>query len=122
MKTTDSIQDFYNYVDELRLRFPVAAISQATGFDKSNVSKVLSRKLEPSTAFLQAVFGHSLWYEDGIYRTPWLHPLFAGKTLELKEKGLLIIQQPSEFNEITPIGRGNGSWVEHLADLWRVVA
>lgn len=74
------------------------------------------------TAFIQAVFGPSLWYESGIFRTPWVHPLFSHKVVELKEKGLLEIQQPTSFSGITPERSPTGNWFEHLTDLWRVVA
>lgn len=56
MKTLTIIEKFYEDVDRLGLRFPVAAISEATGFNKSNVSKVLSRKIEPSNAFLKKFY------------------------------------------------------------------
>jgi hypothetical protein len=50
------IEQFYKDVKALDLKFPVAAISEATGQSKSNVSKYLSRKLEPSESFLKAFY------------------------------------------------------------------
>lgn len=56
------IDKFYNDVESLGLKFPVAAISEQTGFSKGNVSVYLSRKKQPSESFLKkfyAVFGKS---------------------------------------------------------------
>lgn len=46
--------------------------------------------------FLRLVFNYSLTYSGGVYTTPWLHPLFIHNALILKEKGLLIVEQPSD--------------------------
>lgn len=50
------IDKFYKDVEKLDLKFPVAVISEETGHSKANVSKYLSRKLEPSAAFLSAFY------------------------------------------------------------------
>lgn len=54
--TTDRVERFYKDVDTLRLKFPVAEISRATGQSKGNVSKYLSQTLEPSNAFLDRFY------------------------------------------------------------------
>lgn len=54
--TTDRIERFYKDVGTLRLKFPVAEISRATGQSKGNVSKYLSQTLEPSNAFLDRFY------------------------------------------------------------------
>lgn len=46
-------------------------------------------------SFIQVVFDNQLYYQDSIYRTPYIHPLFASKALILKEKRLLELEQPS---------------------------
>lgn len=119
--------------DEARLQQQITELNSTSGDYYSVLNSLLPKLastaevfdtllLVRKTAFIQAVFGTSLWYEDGMFRTPWLHPLFADKQLELKEKGLLIIQQPTSFSGDTPGRRVNGSLFEHLTDLLRVVA
>jgi transcriptional regulator with XRE-family HTH domain len=54
MVKRSDIDKFYEDVKSLDLRFPVAAISRATGQSKANVSKYISGKLEPSETFLKA--------------------------------------------------------------------
>lgn len=49
--TKQTVEQFYKDVESLGLKFPVAAISKATGFSKGNVSEYLSGK-EPSKNFL----------------------------------------------------------------------
>lgn len=56
MVTASEITRFYEYVAGLGLKFPVAAISKATGFSKGNVSQYLSKTLEPSENFMNAVY------------------------------------------------------------------
>lgn len=56
MLTRDKIERFYEDVKRLGIKKPVAAISRATGDDKSNVSKYLSRKMEPSEEFLDRFY------------------------------------------------------------------
>ena len=51
------------------------------------------------SAFGRVAFNNSLFYENGIYRTPYLHPIFASKRLLLKEKKLLEVEQLVEKNE-----------------------
>lgn len=56
MVTKDKIDRFYKDVDDLGLKFPVAAISKATGFVKGNVSDYLNKKKEPSENFLNSFY------------------------------------------------------------------
>lgn len=56
MLKKEDIDRFYEDVKALGLKFPGAAIAEATGHSKSNVSKYLNRKLEPSEAFLNAFY------------------------------------------------------------------
>lgn len=56
MLTQEKIDKFYKDVENLGLKKPVAAIMRATGDDKSNVSKYLSKKLEPSEEFIKRFY------------------------------------------------------------------
>jgi len=56
MLTKGQIDQFYRDVENLRLKFPVASITEATGMSKGNVSKYLSGKLSPSESFLQLFY------------------------------------------------------------------
>lgn len=42
------------------------------------------------------VFDNSLSHDGKTYRTRTLHPMFANNELILKEKGLLVVEQPSD--------------------------
>lgn len=51
--------------------------------------------LETKQEFTRLVFDNQLYYQDSIYRTTFLLSPFTPKAMELKEKGLLIYQQPN---------------------------
>lgn len=53
---------------------------------------------------LNKVFDRKLYYFQGVYRTPWIMPLFAHNSLILKEKNLLDIQKKGDF--MTKIASG----------------
>lgn len=55
-----------------------------------------SADLLQKQSFLKGVFNSQLTYSEGVYRTPYLLPLFSHNALILKEKRLLIIEQPLE--------------------------
>lgn len=50
------ITKFYEDLESLKLKFPVAALVEATNYSKSSVSKVVSKKLEPSEDFISAFY------------------------------------------------------------------
>lgn len=50
------IDAFYEDVEAIGLKFPVAAIAASTGESKGNVSKILGRKLDPSESFLKRFY------------------------------------------------------------------
>jgi site-specific DNA recombinase len=54
-------------------------------------------------AFIRTVFDNKLYYQDGIYRTPYILPLFSSKALLLNEKRLLLLEQPSNFSVNLPL-------------------
>ncbi len=105
--------------DEQRMQMQVAELSQ-TGKDYYNVMNdllpMLTRVNElflkwptyKQQAFLKLVFGSNLYYKDKIYRTPYIHPLFSHNLLVLKEKKLLLVEQPDDFGSITPVSSPYG--------------
>jgi len=56
MITKKDIQDFYEHITELGLKFPVAAISTATGYSKGQVSEILNLKQDPTENFLKMFY------------------------------------------------------------------
>lgn len=50
--------------------------------------------VEQQQQFMGLVFENSLHYQDGMFRTPFLHPIFSHNELVLKEKGLLLVGKP----------------------------
>lgn len=64
-------------------------------FNKADISE--------KQAFIRLVFNNELYYQDGVYRTPYLLPLFQLKTATLQEKGLLIYEQPRESLREIPL-------------------
>ena len=59
-------------------------------------------------AFVRIVFDSSLTYSDGTYRTQYLMPLFVPQALILKEKGLLLIEQPLSISGQDPTSSETG--------------
>lgn len=58
-----------------------------------NIADVNGKK-----SFIDMVFNNKLYYQDGIYRTPYIHSTFSSKAALVKEKGLLILEQPLQFS------------------------
>lgn len=56
MLTKNDISKFYEYVDALGLKFPVAEIATRTGYSKGNISEVLSKSKEPSENFIKKFY------------------------------------------------------------------
>src|SRR5690606_3901591 len=76
-----------------------------------------SADIHKKQAFIRLVFDSRLFYTDGIYRTPYILPIFADKALILKEKRLLEIQQPLENSGENPVSAPNTLSIEHLPQL-----
>lgn len=72
---------------------------------------------EKKHQFINLVFDNSLTYENGVYRTPFLHKIFSHNLKRLKEKGLLILVAPVRELGETPIGTRDGRPVEPESDL-----
>lgn len=56
MLTKADIDKFYKDLDSLDVKFPVAVISEKTGYNKGNVSQIINRKLSPSENFIEAFY------------------------------------------------------------------
>jgi hypothetical protein len=54
-------------------------------------------------SFINLVFDNQLSYKKGVYRTLFLNPLFQSKAALVKEKGLLVLEQPLDFSGKTPV-------------------
>lgn len=72
--------------------------------------------------FVNMAFGYGLTYQDGVYRTPFLHPLFAHNELILKEKGLLLLQPNLKKGGVTPLSAGERSLIELLEEFAAIFA
>lgn len=64
--------------------------------------------------FVRTVFDNSLAYYNDCYRTPYLHPIFSGKAALLKEKRLLIVEQPVVNLGNIPVGTPSGNTIENF--------
>ncbi|HUS00689.1 MAG TPA: hypothetical protein VMY77_03135, partial [Chitinophagaceae bacterium] len=100
IKLKTDVQVYYDRLNEL---LPKLA-DLRTSFEKMT--------LEKQKQFINVVFNNSLYFANGSYRTPSLHELFAHKELELKEKGLLIIEKPFVKIGETPISTPNRSSIQ----------
>jgi ribosomal protein L16 Arg81 hydroxylase len=56
MLTQDTIDKFYADVECMEMKFPVAVISKALRVNKGNVSRILSKKLQPSESFIKEFY------------------------------------------------------------------
>jgi hypothetical protein len=56
MLTKERIDKFYIDLEALGLKRPIAAISQATGYSKGNVSEWVNKKKEPSENFIDKFY------------------------------------------------------------------
>jgi len=63
-------------------------------------------------SLLKILFGENLCYENGVYRTPYIMPLFIHKSLVLKEKRLLELQETALFSGLTPASAPYGISIE----------
>ena len=68
------------------------------------------------------LFGGFLYYSRNSYRTAFLSPILQHKALILKEKGLLVIEQPVIKMGVTPVCAPQGSIVEPLQELALIFA
>jgi hypothetical protein len=66
------------------------------------------------------VFDNSLYFEDQIYRTPYLIPELAHNELKMREKNLLYIKK-RENCMIPSSGGGEGITIEHLTSFFQLL-
>ena len=104
------VEVYYNRLNDL-----LPKLSQLTTYFNA-MSLIQQQQL------INVVFDNSLFYENNSYRTPSVIDVFAHKSLELKEKGLLVIEQPLSISGETPMCRAQGSLVEQLAILAEIFA
>lgn len=86
MITEKDIDGFYQQVKQLGLKFPVAAISKATGYSKGNVSDYLKRNKTPSENFLK------------VFNAKFLNSSTPGSFVD--ELGPVLVQLMKTQNEI----------------------
>jgi hypothetical protein len=65
-------------------------------------------------SLVSQVFDKQLYYREGVYRTPYIMPIFLRNTLILKEKNLLIYEKSEGFSMGIPSGGAGGIVIEHL--------
>ena len=73
-----------------------------------NLPKVFEdSSLNQQHAIINAVFKEGLTFRDGMFRTPCINTAFDHNVLGLKQKGLLVLEQPSkDFYSISSCGEG----------------
>lgn len=64
--------------------------------------------------FINKVFDNSLYYKEGIYRTPAMLRLLTHNILKMNEKELLIYQKNEGLLDEAPLSGRRGITVEHL--------
>jgi site-specific DNA recombinase len=80
-----------------------------------------SSTVEDKQAFVRLVFNNSLYYQENIYRTTFLMDLFKPKALILKEKRLLIYEQPPLENVDFDMCAPKGNIIEPIYKLLAVL-
>lgn len=87
----------------------------------SNFTNIRARfeaiSTEKKHQFINLVFDNSLSYENGTYRTPYLHPIFTHNLKRLNEKGLLKLVAPVKNLGETPVRTRDGNRIEPGSDL-----
>lgn len=78
--------------------------------------------LSQKQSLMRQLFNSEFSYVDGVYRTQYLLPLLSHNTLILKQKGLLLIEQPSQLIAEKERSTPNGSTFELHIDFLRLVA
>lgn len=85
--------------DILQLRQPLAEVEKMYRANFAALGDLhliyQSASVKQKHSFVQLVFERGLYYHDKVFRTPTLMPVFHSKALMLKEKGLLIYEQPN---------------------------
>lgn len=98
MMTKELIDKFYEDVESLNLRFPVAAIAEGTGEKKGNVSEYLSKKKVPSQNFIEKFY--EKFYPER-QKAPRLEELLLGLVDLVKDQKKIIENQDKKIEAIT---------------------
>lgn len=101
-------QQRFEYIETIsNLQLPIGQVWQRYNKMLNQLSDLnlifQNAPIQGKHAFISTVFDNKLYYQDGTYRTPYLLPLFQAKALILKEKKLLIYEQPSNFSVNSPL-------------------
>lgn len=72
-------------------------------------------------SFIRLVFNSQLRYVDGVYRTPFLLPLFSLNVTRLKENRLLEVEQPVEKMGEKTLSTPSGSLIELHTQFFNLV-
>lgn len=70
---------------------------------------------------VKLVFDNKLYYENKVYRTPYLMDIFLDNVLKLKEKGLLFVDEKRGFQSKFPSGGAAGNPIEPLMKLLKII-
>lgn len=68
-------------------------------------------------SILNEVFKQGLTFREQAFRTPSINPAFRHNTMEMKEKGLLFIEQPLDISSGLPLSGLKGTKIEPLVPL-----
>ena len=72
-------------------------------------------------SFIRLVFNSQLRYEEGIYRTPFILPLFSLNVTRLKENRLLEVEQPVEKKGEKTLSTPPGTLIELHTQFFNLV-
>ena len=64
---------------------------------------------------LKRVFEVGFMFDGTIVRTPSLNPALVDNYFTMKEKGLLLVEQPDDFLRKSLSCTASGNWFEHLS-------
>lgn len=70
---------------------------------------------------IRLVFDSRLYYQSGMYRTPYILPVFSHNNNILNDKQLLVVDKKGENQVIFPLGGAEGNAVEPLTAFLRFV-
>lgn len=104
MRRKEDIERFYDHIDSLGLRFPVADLAKATGYSKGNVSEYLKSR-DASDNFMKAVYkafpiGSENVSRDTKMTTYSNIPPFQTKTGGSDEKDRLLQEKDQRIKEL----------------------
>jgi len=103
------------------LRRPVDQIwrnYKSSTSDLANLQFIYNKgSVQHKQSFVRMVFNNQLYYQEGVYRTPWIMPVFASKSAFLAEQRLLVIEQPPAETTNLAICAPSGSIIEPLFQL-----